>query len=107
MVALSLPTGAETLATSQNGEVGLPGRLKKRKKKCTAATQVAMGGQKTAFGKALLKGSGAGKEKIPLSEYTESALPIFVFFCPPSSILLVSTSGPPSEPGGKALFSAS
>lgn len=64
MVALSLPTGAETLATSQNGEVGLPGRLKKRKK-CTAATQVAMGGQKTAFGKALLKGSGAGKEKIP------------------------------------------
>lgn len=49
-----------------------------------------MGGQKTAFGKALLKGSGAGKEKTPrllldLSEYTETALPtllLFCFFCP-------------------------
>lgn len=77
MVALSMPTGAETLATSQNGEVGLPGRRKKKKKVHGCHTGC-YGRTEDSIRKSPLKRKWCReKKRVPLlflSEYTETAL---------------------------------
>lgn len=91
MVALSMPTGAETLATSQNGEVGLPGRLKKKKKKVHGCHTGCYGRTEDSIRKSPLKRKWCGKRKAPPTSSSiflnTLKLPsllfsFFVFFCP-------------------------